>query len=136
MDWSALTVYGQPESVLVGIDANRPARSFGPTARQQLIYSAIRKPSANVGGLRLSVAHSGRDRVMAINGRLSFPRHAGANTGRIDMSESADKENEIIPDQINQVQGYDEHMEDEEKIIAGRHDVNYPAMLTKDVPGG
>lgn len=30
----------------------------------------------------------------------------------------------------------DEHMEDEEKILAGRHDVNYPAMLTKDVPGG
>jgi len=27
-------------------------------------------------------------------------------------------------------------MEDEEKIIAGRPDVNYPAMLTKDVPGG
>jgi len=30
----------------------------------------------------------------------------------------------------------DERMEDEEKIIAGRHDVNYPAHLTKDVPGG
>jgi len=27
-------------------------------------------------------------------------------------------------------------MEDEEKILAGRHDVNYPALLTKDVPGG
>ena len=26
--------------------------------------------------------------------------------------------------------------EDEEKVMAGRHDVNYPAMLTKDVPGG
>ena len=26
--------------------------------------------------------------------------------------------------------------EDEEKILAGRHDVNYPALLTKDVPGG
>ena len=34
-------------------------------------------------------------------------------------------------------QGPDEdRMEDEEKILAGRHDVNYPAMLTKDVPGG
>lgn len=30
----------------------------------------------------------------------------------------------------------DERMEDEEKIIEGRHDVNYPALLTKDVPGG
>jgi hypothetical protein len=30
----------------------------------------------------------------------------------------------------------DERMEDEEKILAGRYDVNYPAMLTKDVPGG
>jgi hypothetical protein len=30
----------------------------------------------------------------------------------------------------------DEHVEDEEKILAGRHDVNYPALLTKDVPGG
>ncbi len=30
----------------------------------------------------------------------------------------------------------DERMEDEEKILAGRVDVNYPALLTKDVPGG
>jgi len=30
----------------------------------------------------------------------------------------------------------EERMEDEEKILAGRYDVNYPAMLTKDVPGG
>jgi hypothetical protein len=30
----------------------------------------------------------------------------------------------------------EERLEDEEKIIAGRHDVNYPALLTKDVPGG
>lgn len=30
----------------------------------------------------------------------------------------------------------DDRMEDEEKVLAGRHDVNYPAMLTKDVPGG
>ena len=27
-------------------------------------------------------------------------------------------------------------MEDEERILAGRHDANIPAMLTKDVPGG
>jgi len=30
----------------------------------------------------------------------------------------------------------DDHMQDEEKILAGRSDVNYPALLTKDVPGG
>jgi hypothetical protein len=30
----------------------------------------------------------------------------------------------------------DDRMEDEEKILAGRRDVNYPALLTKDVPGG
>ncbi|MEA2777965.1 MAG: hypothetical protein QOF90_3371 [Acetobacteraceae bacterium] len=30
----------------------------------------------------------------------------------------------------------DDRMEDEEKIMAGRDDVNYPALLTKDVPGG
>jgi len=27
-------------------------------------------------------------------------------------------------------------MEDEEKVLAGRPDVNMPALLTKDVPGG
>jgi hypothetical protein len=27
-------------------------------------------------------------------------------------------------------------MQDEEKILAGRSDVNYPALLTRDVPGG
>jgi hypothetical protein len=31
---------------------------------------------------------------------------------------------------------HDEHMEDEEKILDGRHDVNFPALLTKDVAGG
>ncbi len=30
----------------------------------------------------------------------------------------------------------DEHIEDEEKVLAGRHDANIPAMLTKDSPGG
>jgi hypothetical protein len=29
-----------------------------------------------------------------------------------------------------------ESMEDEEKVLAGRADVNMPALLTKDVPGG
>ena len=27
-------------------------------------------------------------------------------------------------------------MEDEDRVLAGRHDANIPAMLTKDVPGG
>ena len=30
----------------------------------------------------------------------------------------------------------EDHIQDEEKILAGRSDVNYPALLTKDVPGG
>jgi hypothetical protein len=30
----------------------------------------------------------------------------------------------------------DDHLEDEEKILAGRVDVNMPALLTKDVQGG
>ncbi len=29
-----------------------------------------------------------------------------------------------------------EHLDDQEKILAGRFDVNYPALLTKDVAGG
>ncbi len=32
--------------------------------------------------------------------------------------------------------GHVEAMEDEEKILAGRIDVNLPALLTKDVQGG
>jgi hypothetical protein len=35
-----------------------------------------------------------------------------------------------------QTREHEDHLEDEEKILAGRHDVNYPALLTKDVPGG
>jgi hypothetical protein len=31
---------------------------------------------------------------------------------------------------------HDETVEDEEKILAGRIDVNMPALLTKDVQGG
>ena len=27
-------------------------------------------------------------------------------------------------------------LDDQEKILAGRYDVNYPALLTKDVAGG
>lgn len=30
----------------------------------------------------------------------------------------------------------EDRMDDEEKILEGRFDVNYPAVLTKDVPGG
>jgi hypothetical protein len=30
----------------------------------------------------------------------------------------------------------EEPIEDEEKVLAGRSDVNMPALLTKDVPGG
>jgi hypothetical protein len=30
----------------------------------------------------------------------------------------------------------DDLMPDEERILAGRPDVNYPALLTRDVPGG
>ena len=30
----------------------------------------------------------------------------------------------------------DELMDDEEKVLAGRPDANFPALLTKDVQGG
>lgn len=33
-------------------------------------------------------------------------------------------------------EGREEAMDDEEKILAGRPDVNLPALLTKDVQGG
>ena len=33
-------------------------------------------------------------------------------------------------------EGRKDVMEEEEKILAGRTDVNMPALLTKDVPGG
>jgi Protein of unknown function (DUF2934) len=29
-----------------------------------------------------------------------------------------------------------DHMEEEEKVLAGRPDANMPSLLTKDVPGG
>lgn len=31
---------------------------------------------------------------------------------------------------------HDEPMDEEENILAGRPDVNMPALLTRDVPGG
>ena len=61
------------------------------------------------------------------------------------MSDSADKKDDAAPEQVKLVEEQeampideqpDDRMEDEEKVLAGRHDVNYPAMLTKDVPGG
>lgn len=52
------------------------------------------------------------------------------------MSESVNPKKDIVPEKAKRVPEIEEHMEDEEKIIAGRTDVNYPALLTKDVPGG
>jgi hypothetical protein len=53
------------------------------------------------------------------------------------MSEANDKKDDVVPQDETLIQASDEErMEDEEKILAGRHDVNYPALLTKDVPGG
>jgi hypothetical protein len=55
------------------------------------------------------------------------------------MPDEADDKAKPVPEAAKPTQqtGQDtERMEDEEKIIEGRHDVNYPALLTKDVPGG
>jgi hypothetical protein len=53
------------------------------------------------------------------------------------MSDSAGKKDDAIPEKAKLVQEKDDDkMEDEEKILAGRDDVNIPALLTKDVPGG
>ncbi|MGD0103734.1 MAG: hypothetical protein ABSC06_06820 [Rhodopila sp.] len=53
------------------------------------------------------------------------------------MSDSTDKKDDVVPEDAKLVLELDDdRMEDEEKILAGRHDVNYPALLTKDVPGG
>jgi hypothetical protein len=53
------------------------------------------------------------------------------------MSDSARDKKTSVSDKAKPVPAHDEdRMEDEEKIMAGRHDVNYPAHLTKDVPGG
>ncbi len=47
------------------------------------------------------------------------------------MSGTTDKDKDVAG-----LETQDEPMEDEEKILDGRPDVNYPALLTKDVPGG
>ncbi len=52
------------------------------------------------------------------------------------MSDSAGKDPDLVPDKLKLRQEREDHMEDEEKIMDGRPDVNYPALLTKDVPGG
>jgi hypothetical protein len=55
------------------------------------------------------------------------------------MPESADDKRNAAPDHAEPSQTIppeEERMEDEEKILAGRNDVNYPALLTKDVAGG
>jgi len=53
------------------------------------------------------------------------------------MSDSAHDKHASASDKAKHAHTYDEdRLEDEEKILAGRHDVNYPAHLTKDVPGG
>jgi hypothetical protein len=53
------------------------------------------------------------------------------------MPHPTGKKVDAVPKKPKPVQEHeDDRMEDEEKILAGRHDVNYPALLTKDVPGG
>lgn len=52
------------------------------------------------------------------------------------MSDSAGKDSDLAADKAKRRPDREDQMEDEEKIIAGRPDVNYPALLTKDVPGG
>lgn len=55
------------------------------------------------------------------------------------MSDSPGNKMNAKPKASKSAQGHvhdEERMEDEEKILEGRYDVNYPAMLTKDVPGG
>jgi hypothetical protein len=52
------------------------------------------------------------------------------------MPESINQKKDAIPKKAKRAAEHEEHIEDEEKIIAGRTDVNYPALLTKDVPGG
>jgi hypothetical protein len=52
-------------------------------------------------------------------------------------SDPTEKKIDAVPQEPEPVQEYeDDRMEDEEKILAGRQDINYPALLTKDVPGG
>jgi hypothetical protein len=53
------------------------------------------------------------------------------------MSDPARDKKSPVPDKTKSLPPQDEEaMEEEEKILAGRDDVNYPAHLTKDVKGG
>jgi hypothetical protein len=52
------------------------------------------------------------------------------------MSELVNQKKDTVPKKAKCGTEHEEPMEDEEKIMAGRTDVNYPALLTKDVPGG
>jgi hypothetical protein len=53
------------------------------------------------------------------------------------MSDTARNTPESAAGKVEQPQAQDDdRMLDEEKILAGRDDVNYPAHLTKDVQGG
>ncbi len=60
-----------------------------------------------------------------------------ARIGEKAMSDTTRKDDAVAEEAklLREHQDCHEH-EDEEKILAGRHDVNYPALLTKDVPGG
>src|ERR1700733_12674669 len=68
--------------------------------------------------------------------RRLFPRSCWRPHREKDMPESVDQKKDIVPEKAKRAPELEEPMEDEEKIIAGRADVNYPALLTKDVPGG
>jgi hypothetical protein len=55
------------------------------------------------------------------------------------MSDPNRNKKDTVPDGDKAIRRHkheDDFIDDEEKILAGRHDVNYPALLTKDVPGG
>ncbi len=55
------------------------------------------------------------------------------------MADPSDEKAKPIPSATKAIRNNapnEERMEDEEKILEGRKDVNYPALLTKDVPGG
>ena len=53
------------------------------------------------------------------------------------MPDPADNKSPVLPAKAAPVPPPDDDpVGDEEKIMTGRHDVNYPAHLTRDVPGG
>jgi hypothetical protein len=53
------------------------------------------------------------------------------------MSDSAPNKENAASQKPDHTEEHDhDGLDDQEKILAGRRDVNYPAMLTKDVKGG